>query len=160
MIRLITEFSMRKQEIEVQLSSAAKQIINHICKLVLMPYNESANHWKREIRSFLNQINTLKGNNKFPSEKQIFNWTYNKYYEWLNSVKYMTLWIDDIIQEYDELQMYTNAEFINYDLIANNINCFCKDYFSWIALKLSKDGFVPLNDIYTELDTLITKYSM
>ena len=155
MVKLITEFLERKQEIKCELSSKSKDIIEHICKLILMPTNDSVNHWRKEIYGFLNNVKRLKGSDKLPTEKQIFNWTYNAYAERLISVSSMTLYIKSIIQEYS-LHIENS---IDYTLVTNQINNFCKEYFMWISKKLSANGYVPLNDIYSKLDKLIDKYS-
>lgn len=152
MIRIITEFSERKQKIEDELTYATKQIINHICKIVLMPDADIVNHWKQEIANFLNEIDKLKGNNKYPSEKQILNWTYGKQEDVLTDTVKMNRKLMDIVDEYN----------IKYDIEYNAaialINNFCKEYFSWISTELSTYGYVNRKLIYDKLDMLITKY--
>lgn len=151
MIRIVTEFSERKQKIEDELTSATKQIIKHICKIVLMPDNVSVNHWKGEIASFLYEIDKLKGKNKYPSYKQIMDWTYNKQKDMLTDIHKMKLILIDIAEEYRLKQF-------DVDKTIKSINEFSINYFSWIAKQLSNNGYVLRNSIYTELNELINKF--
>ena len=152
MIRIVTEFSERKQKIEDELTYATKQIINHICKIVLMPDVDSVNYWKQEIANFLNEVDKLKGNNKYPSEKQIMNWTYNKQEDMLTDTVKMKRKLIDIIDEYEIDYL------IEFSAATSIINDFCKDYFSWISKELSKYGYINRRMIYEQLNFLIKKY--
>ena len=151
-MKIFTEFSERKQKIEYDLTYATKQIIIHICKIVLMSEVDSINHWKREIANFLNEVDKLKGINKFPTEKQIMNWTYYKQEDMLTDINKMKRRLLDIVDDYD---IDYN---IQYDIAIDIINDFCKDYFSWISKELSTYGYVNRRMIYKELDNLIKKY--
>lgn len=151
-MKIVTEFSERKQKIEDDLTYATKQIIIHICKIVLMSEVDSINHWKREIANFLNEVDRLKGSNKFPTEKQIMDWTYNKQEDMLTDINKMKRRLLDIVDDY-------NIDYnIQFNIAIDIINDFCKDYFSWISKELSKYGYVNRRLIYKELDNLIKKY--
>ena len=151
-MKIVTEFSERKQKIEDDLTYSTKQIIIHICKIVLMSEVDSVNHWKREIANFLNEVDKLKGSNKFPTEKQIMNWTYYKQEDMLTDINKMKRKLLDIVDDY-------NIDYnIQYDIAIDIINDFCKDYFSWISKELSEYGYVNRQMIYKELDNLIKKY--
>lgn len=151
-IRIVTGFSERKQKMEDELTYATKQIINHICKIVLMPDADIVNHWKQEIANFLNEVDKLKGNNKYPSEKQIMKWTYNKQEDMLTDTVKMNRKLMDIVDEYG---IKYNIE---YNASIALINNFCKEYFSWISTELSTYGYVNRKLIYDKLDMLIIKY--
>ena len=43
-----------------------------------MPNHSALNHWKQEIYSFIHNVDKLKGNKRFPTSKQIYDWTYGK----------------------------------------------------------------------------------
>jgi hypothetical protein len=152
MIRIVTEFSERKQKIEDQLTYATKQIIDHICKIVLMPESNAINHWKQEIANFLFEVDKIKGNNKYPSEKQIMNWTYNKQEDMLTDATKMKRKLIDVIDDY-EIDYA-----IEFTVAISIINDFCKDYFSWISKELAKYGYVNRRMVYEQLNFLIKKY--
>ena len=72
----VTEFGDSKREMERELKSKTSQIIQHLFKLYLMPNSINRNHWQREIANFLSDVSKLNGRNKFPTSKQLYNWTY------------------------------------------------------------------------------------
>ena len=63
---LISEFAEDKYTIERELSSHTMPIIEHLAKCLLMPNNDSYNHWKKEIIYQISDINKLKSSKKFP----------------------------------------------------------------------------------------------
>ena len=153
MIRLVTEFSEHKRDIERQLTTNTKNIIEHIIKLMLMTNNDSYNHWKKEIANFLSDIDKIKGSNKFPSKKQLMNWTYYKQKDLLSDNIRMKGKINNIVKYYDIVSDISTIQYIS-----NIINEFCFLYFDWLTDILSKQGYVNFTDIYNKLDNLMSKY--
>lgn len=153
MIRLVTEFSEHKRDIERQLTANTKNIIEHIIKLMLMTNNDSYNHRKKEIANFLSDIDKIKGSNKFPSKKQLMNWTYYKQKDLLSDNIRMKGKINNIVKYYDIVSDISTIQYI-----AKTINEFCFLYFDWLTDILSKQGYVNFTDIYNKLDNLMSKY--
>ena len=153
MIRLVTEFSEHKRKIEDDLSDITTLIIEHIIKLILMGDNTAFGHWKKEIANFLSDIDKIKGSNKFPSKKQLMNWTYYKQKDLLSDNIRMKGKINNIVKYYDIVSDISTIQYIS-----KIINEFCFLYFDWLTDILSKQGYVNFTDIYNKLDNLMSKY--
>lgn len=153
MKRYIYAFSQSRKEIERMLYGHTKQIIENICKLVLMPNHSARAHWMKEIASQLYDIDKLSTNNRYPTKKQIFDWSYKKQQDLVSDVNRMRIMMRHLKTEYN-IESYMEPSM--FSEIADTI---CVEYFTWLAEKLSIDGFVPYVDIYEMLDMLLEKYS-
>lgn len=145
----VTEFADSKKNMERELKPKTKQIINHLYKLYCMPDHESRNHWMREIANFLNEINKLSGKNKFPTEKQLYDWTYYKFKDQVTEQFYMKAMTKNITDRYNVLID------IPLDDICKEFDNICESYFRWLAGQLSKYGIVSNYEIYDKLDELV-----
>lgn len=152
MIKLfVTEFAERKQNIEKELSSHSVQIIENILKLMIMSNHSAYNHWKKEIATHLNKIDSLKGSHKFPTKSQIIKWTYDKHKEWLQDKNWLTIFMYNIESEYN----YKSE--ITIDNLFKFADSITSKYFTWLAEELSKHGIVSNNSIYVKLDILLAE---
>lgn len=144
----ITEFAENKKEIERSLKPSVEPIIEHLFKLHLMPNHESVNHWRREIYSFLYNIDKLKGTNKYPSSKQIYDWTFGKIADKFDDNYYAEGIVETIEYDYNVT--------VNEDItvIRKSMYTICKFYFSWISNELSIRGIVTPKQVYVELDKI------
>lgn len=152
-IFVIIKFVEKTHRIDNNLAYATKQtkqIINYICKIVLMPDNNMVYCWKQEIANLLNEIDKMDYINTYPTKEQIMNLTYYKQESMLKDTFKMKLRLLDIVYEYK-----INYKTIDYVITAKIIDDFCKDYFSWISDELSKYGYVNKFVICDKLDTLI-----
>lgn len=149
---VIKEFADSKKEIERELKSKSYNVIEHLLKLYLMPNNINRNHWKQEIATFLNFVNKFSHNNKYPTEKQLLNWTYYKWQAEINDTYFMKSWITDLEEDYADLDK--NA---NYDLnkIIKEFDSICDIYFNWLCKELNRLGRINRNEIYKKLDEII-----
>ena len=145
----VTEFADSKKEIERELKSRTEQVILHLFKLYLMSDNESRNHWIREIANFLNSVSLLSGKNKFPTSKQIYEWTYDKYQDVITNTTYIRKMTYDIIDDYgvDISKSYSQ--------ICDEFDRICENYFKWLSNELSQSGFVSRREIFDKLNELI-----
>ena len=146
---LITEYALKKQEMEWKLHDIVSPIVHRLIKCYLMPISESYNHWKSEIANSLREVKALKGTNKFPTAKQIYDWTYGSYYDSVNNQRWMKAVIQEIQEDYDIL-----IDTPIYDLCLE-INALCYNYFTWLSNVLSVNGFTSRKSIFDKIDKLI-----
>lgn len=149
MVKLIyTEYAMQKDKIKNKLIDNTEPVIEHLLKLYLMPEHTSVNHWKQEIATFINKVGNLKGTNKFPKFKQIYDWTYGSYQDVITNPNYLDKMIKTIIYDYDlEIDYYIEE-------VVENFNRICETYFTWLARELSEWGVISKIDIYKTLDMI------
>ena len=138
----IRSMSESQSRIYDKIADKAVSIDKHIIKLMLYPSAPECNHWKSEIYSFLNNVQKLKGSNKFPKAKLI--------------LKALTISNDMI----DKLAWQVQCEeeslipiHIEVDVLIRTIEA----YQSWLASMLSSDGLVVPKDVYSKLDELISE---
>ena len=81
----LSEYAKAKQIMANELQTKVDVIVEHLIKLILMPNNEAYKHWQSEIAGHLHTIHKLKGKNKYPTFDQLYDWTYNKIYEYNKS---------------------------------------------------------------------------
>lgn len=145
----VTEFADSKREIERELKPKTENIIEHLFKLYLVPEHTAVNHWKQEIYFFLHTIDKLKGNNKRPSKKQLYDWTFGKKEDLFDDDYYTEGMIETI--------EYTYNVNITADTFEVNEAMFqiCKSYFAWLAEILSEKGIVVPRQVYNKLDELL-----
>lgn len=63
----------RNQDYEYdKIADMSDQIDEHIIRLLIFPHNFYEEHWMKEIWKFLYRVHKLKGKNKYPSKKFIF----------------------------------------------------------------------------------------
>ena len=147
---IINELAMEKAEQEKRLYAHTEQVIEHIIKIVCMPNHSALNHWKQEIASQIVKVNKLKGSKRYPTEKEIYKWTYDKERDSIQDITYISNFIKG---EWRTYNYKGNVKQI--PLLANNIDYICDNYFKWLANKLSRFGTVFKPDIYDELNFLL-----
>lgn len=137
-IRGMSEY---QSKIYDKLTDAADKIVEHIVKLALFPNCiEEANHWKREIFSFLWKIDKLKGKNKYPSEKFI----YNALSVHTDNIE---VYMDVISNDFKEAPSSVSVKSMT--------DC-VDSYMHWAAHTLSATGRLQSSEIYAKLDELLT----
>ena len=146
---LYTEYAMQKDKIKNKLIDNTEPIIEHLLKLYIMPEHSASKHWKQEIANFINKVGNLKGTNKFPKFKQIYDWTYGSYRDVIMNSNYLNKMIQNIIREYN-LEISYNIE-----EVTREFNNLCDLYFTWLASELSSNGIVTNIEIYYELEVLV-----
>lgn len=145
----IRGFAELQKEVERNLTSHTDEVIEHLLKLYLMPNHSANNHWKKEIASQIYKVDRLKNNKKFPSAKQIYNWTYDKKQDLITDVRWFTKFCNMICKEYSvELEQFPGDFIGDFDSI-------CVSYFKWLAEELSDIGLVTSDEIYQKLDELL-----
>lgn len=145
----IRGFAELQREVERKLSTHTDEIIEHIIKLILMPKNSARNHWQSEIAGQIRTIDKLKSSKKFPTAKQIYNWTYGKKQDLVTDVGWMGVSIDEIEYQYK----ITNE--LSVKKVCDMVDSACFEYFKWLSTELSRVGKVSTPDIYKKLDSLL-----
>ena len=148
----INECAMERSEQANKLYAHTEQIVEHLIKIIAMPDHTAVNHWKQEIASQIIKVNKLKGSKRFPTEKEIYKWTYEKDKDSLKDMTYISNFIKGEWRTYNY-----QGDFKNINKIAHNIQYVCDEYFKWLANTLSKFGIVFKPDIYEELNYLLSK---
>ena len=149
----INEFAVSRQQLQDKLFNATYPIILHLIKLKLMPYNQSCNHWKQEIATFLNRIEYLKGGKKYPSSKQLFDWSYKTEQDSVQTISWMKGLVNDLEEEYNcDFGFKNTFDIEQFSII---IDTLCTSYFTWLCVELSKNGYVSRSDIYNKLNNLL-----
>lgn len=145
----VTEFAENKKEIERSLKPLTEKIIEHLFKLYLLPNDESVKHWKKDIYSFIHSIDKLKGSNKRPTSKQIYEWTFGKKADIFDDNYYVEIMVDTIEYEYNVI---INE---NVDTVKNDMYKVCSNYFRWLSNELSIKGLISPQSVYKELNILL-----
>lgn len=148
---LINEFAEDKYRIESELSSHTMPIIEHLAKCLLMPDNNSYNHWKKEIIQQISDINKLKSSKKFPKKEQIYKWTYGKKRDIITDIKAMRRFFKNIENEYSisiTKPIYSLCETLDF---------MCIEYFNLLAKDLSTFGFIDKTKANNFIDYFVNK---
>lgn len=145
----IKAMSETKREVERKLRERADEVLEHIMKLVLMPDHPARNHWRKEIAMQLCTVHRFKGSNKYPSEQQIFDWTYGAWADELHDPGWMHNMMRRICKDYAVDSPYTLKEF------SVKVNSLCKRYFAFVAQHLSNGRAIPAATIYAFLDEIM-----
>jgi hypothetical protein len=136
-------FAYSRSKIAEDLEANVRNIIMHLIKLWRYPNALEVNHWRQEVYNFLNQVGRLKSSNKYPSVNFIMKNTFdvNKpdIPKWLNSISHV----------YDEDFESTGIR-EDTELMSERI----KEYFEWLASKLSDEGNVFSKYVYSKLKEL------
>ena len=155
MIRLF-EFAENKKEIERHLTNQTDIIVEHILYLIMDKDNNAVDHWKNEIYSFLHTVKKLSGKNKFPTAKQIYDWTYCKISDCITDMRWVRVFVEDACDK----EGFTYTSISSFSTISKQLDSFCRDYFSWLGENLSKVGIVSKQNVFKELDKLMRQYSL
>lgn len=143
----LTEFSMSKKYIIDKLYDMRLEVNQHLICCYFWNDTDNYNHWKTEISAFIKTQPTIKGTNKYPTEKQLRKWVIDDTIEEINNK------IDGIVKrtEQDEkvkIQKYNRDILIQY----------LTEFWLWLARYLADGNDVMSNDIHSEVDNLVNKY--
>lgn len=140
MKRYICAMSKAQRAIYNEVEAASKQIDKHIIKLLLYPEAQEYNHWKREIVKFLQDVDLLKGRNKWPSKKLLL-----KALETHNDILDTYRWQ---VQN-DERELTPRN--VNPSVIKRSI----ETYQVWLATELSMNGAIDRYSAFDVLDQIV-----
>ncbi len=144
MFRYIIAMSRSRQEIANKIADASTEIDMHIIKLLLYPNIRTCSHWKQEVVNFLYAVDRLKGSNKWPSEKFI--------YEYLSCH-------NDILSNYKMIVEEDYEELKPSDISIQSIEQAVVEYQRYLAHELSNNGIISRKFAYSKLDSILNKYN-
>ena len=146
----ISAMAEKQKEIERDLKDKSANIIDRLLYIVLNPTATTVHHWESEICAFISKVPVLKGKGKFPTAKQIYEWTYLKWRDsFVNRPNTMRQMIR-AAQEEENIQ----GDF-DPDVIASQLEYICTEYFTWLSQELSTTGRVVPSDVHNEIDDLL-----
>jgi len=123
-----------------KLADRSWEIDKHIVKLLLLPDCQDANHWKREIVRFVDHVNKLSGNNKWPDAKFLKKClsTHN------DAVDALLYTVSGNLKEANQR-----------DISEEDVRIAIEAYQDWLARELSTHGAIRYDDAYAVLDEII-----
>ena len=128
-----------KSRIYDTLVSASEQIDLHMIRLMLFPNSHYVDHWMHEIWSFLFKVDKLKGKNKYPTAKFIYD---------ALSVH------NDILGNYMKIVEDLEENLEPVDIAVSDVISAVVSYQKWIASELSQNGIVLQKDVKAKLHEL------
>ena len=157
MVFLINEFAEDKRTVERYLSNHTMPVIEHLAKCLLMKDNQSYNHWKKEIIQQISSVDKLKNTKKYPTEKQIYTWTYGKKQDIITDFKSMLHFFRNIEYDYNIKLKYENRK--DLEQLCKTLDMFCVKYFAFLAKCLSTTGFLDKAKANWLIDDFVKNYS-
>lgn len=137
----ILGFAHSRSDIIRQLEQNVIEIFQHLVKLWRYPDAQEVSHWRTEVYNFLHKVHTFKSNNKRPSAKFIFENTYGRDRQYIDTA------IKQVSKRYDRNFSCIREDI---DLLRNRI----ERYFKWLSEELASNGVALPEDIYETLEEL------
>ena len=138
MIRLLS-MADKAYCIKRRLVDNSEQVMWHMVKIAVSTHEDSYNHWRQEIYSFLSRVPKIKSGKRYPS----FKFIYDAIWE---------VWGDSfdtfIRQAYGEYGDETRA------VDVADITKRAERYFRWLSEELSAKGAVTPSSVYSKLGEL------
>lgn len=139
-MKVIIYGSKFKRDISAKLESLSKLVTQHIIALYLFPDSPNRNHWMGEVWSFLNDVPLVRGRNKPPRSRFIYENT------WGIQKRYLNVHIQKVIDKESDYTPITCDKKLLSEIL--------DDYFRWISDKLSEDSYVSKSEVYDTLKDL------
>lgn len=147
----IFEMAEERSQIHRRLADKTPNIIEHLLYILLAPDSDCRDHWKKEIYSFLHDIELLKGSNRPPKASFIYDSTYGVRQDRVQSEKYMTKFVKDVCSKENIKTKKTLGQ------IMTELDDVCMKYFTWLSETLNKNEYASYEDVYNKIDELIKK---
>lgn len=145
----INAMAEQKKEIERSLSPKTDMIIEHMLYLCLAPNCTTVSHWMDEIYSFISKIDKLKGKNRFPSARMIYEWTYGKKQDLVKDTRWLSVMIEDAKDKENITDDFDVQD------VMNDLDAMCRFYFQWLSEELASVGAVSRKSVHQKLKALI-----
>lgn len=149
MMIYINAMAEQKKEIERSLSPKTDMIIEHMLYLCLAPNCTTVSHWMDEIYSFISKIDKLKGKNRFPSARMIYEWTYGKKQDLVKDTRWLSVMIEDAKDKENIADDFDVQDVMNY------LDAMCRFYFQWLSEELASVGAVSRKSVREKLKALM-----
>lgn len=148
----IEEMADSVQDIKKDIKQSREDLLTHlICYYVLSDITTNQHHWEKDIYNAFPELSKIKGKNKYPNKRQLWDWGFETTIEKIED--HLDVWITKTeIKENRKL-----PKNINY----KNLQEFMKDYIMWLYEELSKpenEGKIQLDDTRKVLQDLYKQY--
>lgn len=138
----IRAMSESQSRIYDKLTEQSWKVDEHIVKLLLLPDCQEANHWKREIASFIDHVNKIKNTNKWPDAKFL-----KKCLSTHNDAA------DALLYKVSGDLTDANQRLISEEDIVEALEA----YQDWLSRELSLHGAIHYSDAYSVLDEIVDR---
>lgn len=145
----INAMAEQKKEIERSLSPKTDMIIEHMLYLCLAPNCTTVSHWMDDIYSFISKIDKLKGKNRFPSARMIYEWTYSKKQDLVKDTRWLSVMIEDAKDKENITDDFDVQD------VMNDLDAMCMFYFQWLSEELASVGAVSRKSVHQKLKALM-----
>lgn len=145
----ITAQAKAIRDIKSSLVNHVDQIEENFLKLLIAPNVTTRNHWQGEIASQIYKIRKTTGRHKLPSSNDIFKWIYTEQLPELTDKRYFKKMVKDIC----DIENFEYPDDI--DMLQTKLIDVLEQYYTWLSVELSKDGYVERRSIFKKLDELI-----
>ena len=140
MFRMILGMSEQQKEIGRELSAKAKPLLRHLIKVMLYPDAQEYSHWKSEITEFINDVDKVKGSNKWPKAGFI-----------KQSISKQNDMIDAVIKQVKMQE----RDLVPQPLTESEVLSGVQMYQDWLASHLSSEGIIDPYEASTVIDKIV-----
>lgn len=145
----IKAMAKNRSEVKERLSDHMDVIFQHLLCLILAETPSYRIHWMDEIHSFLNVVDKLRMTNKFPTEKQIYEWTYGESRDLVLDNKYFDSLLKEVCEK-ENFQIPADRR-----TVMQELDSVCQQYFRWAAQILSDRGRIQRQEVRNKLNELV-----
>ena len=136
-IRAMSEY---QKEIRRELSAKGKQVLRHLICVILYPDALEYNHWKDEIVGFIEDVDKVKGKNKWPKSKFI-----------KDSISVQNDMIDAVIRQVNLKEREYTPRAVSTEEVLRGV----EKYQDWLATELSANGIIDPYEAEDLIDAIV-----
>ena len=134
------------------LRSERKKYIEHMIKIFMWRDTVWFTKWRKEIYGTYRDIQMIKGKNKYPESKDIYDNIFGNIEDTFDGrVKW---YVDNLEYDNEELS-HRNVD----ESVAIQLHCFISEYTKFISDQLSTDGIVDRAEASDKMSELLDKYN-
>ena len=145
----ITAHAKSIRDIKSSLVNHVDQIEENFLKLLIAPNVSTRNHWQGEIASQIYRIRKTTGNHKLPSADDIFKWIFTEQLPELTDKRRFKKMVQDVceVENFEYPDDIDSLQQLHIDKL--------EEYYDWLSVELSIDGYVERREIFKILDELL-----
>lgn len=145
----ITAMTRNRAEVKSKLGAHMDLIFQHLLCLILTESQTYRDHWMNEIHAFLNTVDKLRMTNKFPTEDQIYEWTYGESRDLVLDDKYFGSLLEEVCEK-EKFQIPQDRK-----SVMTELDLISQEYFKWVAEVLSDRGRIQSSEVHEKLNSLL-----
>lgn len=138
-IRAMPEY---QKEIRRELSAKGKQVLRHLICVILYPDAPDYNHWKNEIVSFIEDVDKVKGKNKWSKPAFI-----------KEAISTQNDMIDAVIKQVKLKEREYKPKSVSISEILKGV----EKYQDWLANELSANGIIDPYEAQDLIDKIVSE---